>query len=78
MSEIYGATVAGVGLQLATTVERLEHAGGRSTVIAGEHRIRADVVVMGAGVAPRSELAVQAAIALDGGQTAAVRGTSWT
>ena len=36
-------------------------------MIAGEHRIVADVVVMATGVRPRSELAVQAGVELDDG-----------
>jgi NADPH-dependent 2,4-dienoyl-CoA reductase/sulfur reductase-like enzyme len=57
----------GVGLQLGTEVETIERAGNELTVVAGDARIDSDVVVMAAGVAPRSELALLAGLELDGG-----------
>ena len=57
----------GVRMHLGAPVDRLEAASPYLTVIAGEHRIVADVVVMATGVRPRSELAVQAGVDLDDG-----------
>jgi 3-phenylpropionate/trans-cinnamate dioxygenase ferredoxin reductase component len=60
----------GVALALGTPVDRIEPAGDAATVIAGERRIDAGVVVMASGVTPRSELAVQAGLELDHGAIA--------
>jgi 3-phenylpropionate/trans-cinnamate dioxygenase ferredoxin reductase component len=60
----------GVALTLGTPVDRIEPAGDAATVIAGERRIDAGVVVMASGVTPRSELAVQAGLELDHGAIA--------
>ena len=49
---------AGVGLALGAAVERIERRGGALQVSAGSTHLRAPVVVMAAGVAPRSELVV--------------------
>ncbi len=57
----------GVTLALGTAVDRIEPGGDTATVIAGERRIEADVIVMAAGVSPRSELAAQARCKLDNG-----------
>jgi 3-phenylpropionate/trans-cinnamate dioxygenase ferredoxin reductase subunit len=57
----------GVMLALGTPVDRIEPGGDTATVIAGERRIEADVIVMASGVSPRSELAGQAGLALDHG-----------
>jgi 3-phenylpropionate/trans-cinnamate dioxygenase ferredoxin reductase component len=68
----------GVELQLGAEVDGIERDGDELTVLAGEGRTRAGVVVMAAGVAPRSELAQFAAIALESGAipvTAAMRST---
>jgi 3-phenylpropionate/trans-cinnamate dioxygenase ferredoxin reductase subunit len=59
-----------VTLALGTPVDRIEPGGGAATVVAGERRIEADVIVMAAGVSPRSELAGQAGVALDDGAVA--------
>ena len=45
-------------------VEAIEHDGTGCVVVAGARRIDAELVVMGAGVAPRSELALCAGVAL--------------
>jgi 3-phenylpropionate/trans-cinnamate dioxygenase ferredoxin reductase subunit len=58
---------AGVSLTLGTPVERIEPGNDAATVVAGERRIAADVIVMASGVSPRSELAVQAGLELDDG-----------
>jgi 3-phenylpropionate/trans-cinnamate dioxygenase ferredoxin reductase component len=60
----------GVALALGTPVDRIEPAGDAATVITGERRIDAGVVVMASGVTPRSELAVQAGLELDHGAIA--------
>ncbi len=57
----------GVGLHLGTAVERIERADGAVTVTTDGERVVGDVVVMATGVAPRSELAGQAGLELDGG-----------
>jgi 3-phenylpropionate/trans-cinnamate dioxygenase ferredoxin reductase component len=57
----------GVRLHLSTPLERIERVGDAAAVRAGSDRIVADVIVMAAGVTPRSELALQAGLALDGG-----------
>ncbi len=57
----------GVRMHLGTPVDRLEAASACLTVVAGEHRIVADVVVMAVGVSPRSELAGVAGLELDDG-----------
>jgi NADPH-dependent 2,4-dienoyl-CoA reductase/sulfur reductase-like enzyme len=55
----------GVELKLGTGVQAIEREGGRLHVIAGSERCSAPVVVMAAGVAPRSELARAAGVQLD-------------
>jgi NADPH-dependent 2,4-dienoyl-CoA reductase/sulfur reductase-like enzyme len=57
----------GVGLHLGAPVSRIEHADGCVAVSAGNERLTGDVVVMATGVAPRSELAIQAGLDLKGG-----------
>jgi 3-phenylpropionate/trans-cinnamate dioxygenase ferredoxin reductase component len=57
----------GVTLVLGTAVDRIEPGGDVATVVAGERRLEADVIVMAAGVSPRSELAAQAGLELDEG-----------
>lgn len=57
----------GVTLQLGTPVDRIEPGGDMATVIAGVRRIEADVIVMAAGVSPRSELAAQAGVEVGDG-----------
>jgi 3-phenylpropionate/trans-cinnamate dioxygenase ferredoxin reductase subunit len=57
----------GVALALGTPVERIEPGGDAATVVAGQLRIEADVIVMASGVSPRSELAAQAGLELDHG-----------
>jgi 3-phenylpropionate/trans-cinnamate dioxygenase ferredoxin reductase component len=56
-----------VSLALGTPVDRIEPGGDAATVVAGERRIDADVIVMASGVSPRSELAAQAGLELDHG-----------
>ncbi len=57
----------GVELHLGTPVDRIMHGGSGVSVEAGQTRVSADVVVMAAGVAPRSELAQAAGLELDHG-----------
>jgi 3-phenylpropionate/trans-cinnamate dioxygenase ferredoxin reductase component len=57
----------GVTLALGTPVDRIEPGGDAATVVAGDRRIEADVIVMASGVSPRSELAAQAGLELDDG-----------
>jgi 3-phenylpropionate/trans-cinnamate dioxygenase ferredoxin reductase subunit len=57
----------GVTLTLGAPVDRIEPGGNAATVVAGDQRIEADVIVMASGVSPRSELAVQAGLDLDAG-----------
>jgi 3-phenylpropionate/trans-cinnamate dioxygenase ferredoxin reductase subunit len=57
----------GISLALGTPVDQIEPGGDVATVVAGDQRIEADVIVMASGVSPRSELAVQAGLQLDGG-----------
>src|ERR1700722_19411361 len=57
----------GVALTLGTPVDRIEPGGDTATVVVGERRIEADVIVMASGVTPRSELAAQAGLKLDHG-----------
>lgn len=54
----------GVGLHFNTPVQRIEAADGSATVWAGEERLQGELVVMAAGVSPRTELAVQARLDL--------------
>jgi 3-phenylpropionate/trans-cinnamate dioxygenase ferredoxin reductase subunit len=58
---------AGVELLLDTPVERIEHSQSGCEVIAGSARVTGALVVMAAGVAPRSELAAAAGLELAGG-----------
>jgi 3-phenylpropionate/trans-cinnamate dioxygenase ferredoxin reductase subunit len=58
---------AGIALALGTPVDRIEVAGDTATVIAGDQRIEADVIVMASGVSPRSELAAAAGLDLADG-----------
>jgi NADPH-dependent 2,4-dienoyl-CoA reductase/sulfur reductase-like enzyme len=57
----------GVELQLGREVEAIERSDGVLTVVAGDARVDVEVVVMAAGVAPRSELALLAGIELHDG-----------
>lgn len=57
----------GVETHLGVPVDRIERADGRVAVATADERLVADVVVMATGVAPRSELAAQAGLGLDGG-----------
>jgi 3-phenylpropionate/trans-cinnamate dioxygenase ferredoxin reductase component len=57
----------GVRLLLDTPVDRIEHGDGGVTVVAGASRVDSELVVMAVGVSPRSELARQAGLELDGG-----------
>ena len=58
----------GVQLLMGAGVESITHEDGVCTVIAGSRQVRADLVVLGTGVAPRSELAQAAGLGLDGGR----------
>ncbi len=58
---------AGVTLSLGTPVDRIEPGGAAATVIAGERRLEAELIVMASGVSPRSELAALAGVQLDDG-----------
>jgi NADPH-dependent 2,4-dienoyl-CoA reductase/sulfur reductase-like enzyme len=60
-------TEDGVGTHLGTPVERIERSDGAVAVITAGERLTGDLVVMATGVAPRTELAVQAGLELDGG-----------
>jgi 3-phenylpropionate/trans-cinnamate dioxygenase ferredoxin reductase subunit len=55
----------GVTLALGTPVDGIEPGGDAATVVAGDRRIEADVIVMASGVSPRSELAAQTGLELD-------------
>jgi 3-phenylpropionate/trans-cinnamate dioxygenase ferredoxin reductase subunit len=57
----------GVELYLGTAVESITHERTGTSVMAGETRVRADVVVMAAGVSPRAELALAAGLELEHG-----------
>jgi NADPH-dependent 2,4-dienoyl-CoA reductase/sulfur reductase-like enzyme len=57
----------GVRLLLGTPVDWIEHRDAGATVVAEPHRLETESVVMAVGVSPRSELAVQAGLELDGG-----------
>ena len=57
----------GVTLVLGTPVDRIEPGGDAATVVAGDRRLKADVIVMASGVSPRSELGAQAGLGLDDG-----------
>jgi NADPH-dependent 2,4-dienoyl-CoA reductase/sulfur reductase-like enzyme len=57
----------GVALKLGVEVDRIDHEQSGCVVAAGDERIAADVVVMAVGVAPRSELAAQAGLRVEGG-----------
>ena len=58
---------AGVKLKLRTGVEAFEGNGKVEAVIAGGERYPADIVLVGIGVIPRDELAVQAGLASQDG-----------
>jgi 3-phenylpropionate/trans-cinnamate dioxygenase ferredoxin reductase component len=57
----------GVTLHMGHPVEAIEHGSGCARVIAGERQVEAEVVVMGFGIAPRTELAISAGFDLDAG-----------
>jgi 3-phenylpropionate/trans-cinnamate dioxygenase ferredoxin reductase component len=57
----------GVELHCGEPVDAIERQDGTLTVTAGGARVRAGVVVMAAGVAPRAELAAAAGIGIEGG-----------
>lgn len=58
---------AGVGLHLGEAVQDIERTDGAVTVRTDTARVEGDAVVMATGVAPRSELAAQAGLELEGG-----------
>lgn len=60
-------TEDGVDMHLGAAVERIERSDGAVTVATAGERLMGEVVVMATGVAPRSELAAQAGLELDGG-----------
>lgn len=60
-------TADGVGTHLDAAVETIARADGAIAVTTAGERLVGDVVVMATGVAPRSELAAQAGLELDGG-----------
>jgi 3-phenylpropionate/trans-cinnamate dioxygenase ferredoxin reductase component len=60
-------TEAGVSTHLGAPVQAIEHVDGAVTVSTDTERLVGDAVVMATGVAPRSELAAQAGLELDGG-----------
>jgi 3-phenylpropionate/trans-cinnamate dioxygenase ferredoxin reductase subunit len=60
-------TEDGVGLHLGASVRRIERVDGAVIVGTETERVVGDLVVMATGVAPRSELASQAGLELDGG-----------
>jgi len=60
-------TEAGVKLHLGAPVESIARRDSRLRVLTAEAAIEGDVVVMATGVAPRSELASSAGLALEGG-----------
>ena len=57
----------GVLLSLGDEVQRIERHGTRLEVHTSEHHTAANLVMMAAGVAPRSELAAAAGLKLEGG-----------
>src|SRR6201996_2999954 len=57
----------GVRTHLGVSVERIARSDGVVAVTAGDERVSGEIVVMATGVAPRSELAAQAGLELDGG-----------
>jgi NADPH-dependent 2,4-dienoyl-CoA reductase/sulfur reductase-like enzyme len=57
----------GVDLKLGVGIDQIEHSGSGCAVVTAEARVDADLVVMAAGVAPRSELAAQAGLQLKDG-----------
>ena len=57
----------GVDTHLGAPVERIERTDGKVAVTTADQRLVSDVVVMATGVAPRSELATQAGLQLEGG-----------
>jgi 3-phenylpropionate/trans-cinnamate dioxygenase ferredoxin reductase component len=57
----------GVRLSLGDEVQRIERYGRRLEVHTSEHHTAANLVMMAAGVAPRSELAAAAGLELEGG-----------
>ena len=60
-------TEDGVGTHLGAPVQAIERVDGAIAVTTAGERLVGDVVVMATGVAPRSELAAQAGLELDGG-----------
>ena len=57
----------GVRTHLGVSVERIDRSDGVVAVTAGDEQVSGEIVVMATGVAPRSELAAQAGVELDGG-----------
>jgi NADPH-dependent 2,4-dienoyl-CoA reductase/sulfur reductase-like enzyme len=57
----------GVVLELGAGIDRIEHADAGCVVVTSKARVGASVVVMATGVAPRSELAVQAGLGVRDG-----------
>jgi 3-phenylpropionate/trans-cinnamate dioxygenase ferredoxin reductase component len=60
-------TEDGVRTHLGSPVQRIDHVDGAVAVSTGAERLGGDMVVMAAGVTPRSELAVHAGLELDDG-----------
>jgi 3-phenylpropionate/trans-cinnamate dioxygenase ferredoxin reductase subunit len=57
----------GVEMHMGGTVESIAHQDGACTVITCAHEVRADLVVLGTGVTPRSELARAAGLTMQEG-----------
>jgi NADPH-dependent 2,4-dienoyl-CoA reductase/sulfur reductase-like enzyme len=58
----------GVDLRLSTSVETVEHDGGRTRVrLSDGHEVSPDLIVVGIGAAPSVELAETAGLAVDNG-----------
>ncbi len=60
-------TEAGVSTHLGAPVQDIEHVDGAVTVSTASEQLTGQAVVMATGVAPRSELAAQAGLELEGG-----------
>jgi 3-phenylpropionate/trans-cinnamate dioxygenase ferredoxin reductase component len=57
----------GVELELGAEVTEIARAGARLAVSTGDRQVLGDLVLMATGVAPRSELAIAAGLAIEGG-----------
>jgi 3-phenylpropionate/trans-cinnamate dioxygenase ferredoxin reductase subunit len=60
-------TQDGVATHLGAAVQSIERTGGAIAITTANERLVGDVLVMATGVAPRSELAAQAGLELNGG-----------